>query len=280
MTSVIAGEVQLAAISRNCVQFFEEFFFEGGTTNVLPPLGELASMKEQNINKNGRRTLGKLEKLPNDLQAQIAELAINSPQIDVLEQLRSRGFDVHASTLSRFLRKHRAKALADEGRELKETVADLAAQGKEGLLREGSLQAVRQRLFERALTSKDGEEARELFGLMQKEDAKVKELELEARKVAVAEEQVRLQAQKLAIEARRKVGSGFVVETELVEERERRNHEILEINEKGSERERLLLELVRDVAGILNRGGDSAEGRLLEARMRLGAEVKLLEGGT
>jgi len=222
--------------------------------------------------------MGKLEQLSEEKQRWIGDLSLNANQVDVLEALKEHGIEVSAPTLSRFIKKHRAKLATEDGKAMKETVAELAAQGKEGVLREGSLEAVRQRLFERALKSEDPEEARELFAAMQKEDAKVKELELEARKVAVAEQQVRLQAQKLAMEARRKVGTGTVVETELVGDVEKDAGRMPAVP-VGSERERLLLELVQDMAGILNRGGDSAEERLMEARMRLGREVKLLGGG-
>jgi hypothetical protein len=234
-------------------------------------------MKEQNDNTNVVKKVGKLEQLSEEKQRWIGDLALNANQVDILESLKEHGIEVSAPTLSRFIKKHRAKLATEDGQALKESAADLAAQGKEGTLREGSLEAVRQRLFERALSSDDPEEARELFAAMQKEDAKVKELELEARKVAVAEQQVRLQAQKLAMEARRKGGAGTVVETATVEAIEKHAGKMPAVR-AVSDRERLLLELIRDVTGILNRGGESPEGRLLEARMRLGAEVKLLEG--
>jgi hypothetical protein len=105
--------------------------------------------------------------------------------------------------LSRFIRQDREKRLLEEGREIKETAVELAERGRTGVLREGTIEAVRQRLYERALVSNSPEEARELYAALIAEEAKLKQFELEARKVAVAEQQLKLQELRIQVEMSR-----------------------------------------------------------------------------
>ena len=63
-------------------------------------------------------------------------------------------------------------------------VEKLATRGKEGTLRVGTLEAVRQQLYTQALEATTPEEALQLYSAMVKEETRLKELELEARKVA------------------------------------------------------------------------------------------------
>jgi hypothetical protein len=224
-------------------------------------------MNTENTKKSVAR---KLDSLSDEQKNFVLETAANARLIDVVESLREYGIVTSVPTLSRFLQRDREKRLLEDGKAMRESVVALAERGKDGVLREGSLEAVRQRLYERVLVSNDPEEALRLYNAMLKEEAKVKELDLEARKVKVSEEQVRLQAIKLAGVGRKPAphlgplpkGEGEVVESSIV-------------TEELSGRERKLSELVRDLAGIVN-GSGTAEEKVLAARVRLGSEGKLL----
>jgi hypothetical protein len=142
------------------------------------------------------------------------------------------------------------------------------------------LEAVRQRLYERVLDSRNPEEARLLYAALVKEEGKLKELELEARKVALAEEKLKLDMLvargKLAGRAKADVvdaeengaGSGAAISDQRAK---------LQLGgpQGPTEKETRLMALVRTVEGILNRGGDLGE-KIIEARAVLAEGMKEL----
>ena len=232
-------------------------------------------MNTENIEKVGKVSKLKLDELSEYQKINIAELAAESRLIDVVLELKKRGIETSPAALSRYLRRERERALLEDGDDLKKAVSELAERAKDGALREGSLEAVRQRLYERVLVSNDPEEALNLYNAMLKEEAHVRELELEARKVKVAEEQVRLQAIKLASGGGKSVRA--VVEASAVVEGDELAGRMpaVPVPVPVSEREQKLVELVGDLAGIVNGGGLSEE-KVLAVRERLGREGKLL----
>jgi hypothetical protein len=226
-----------------------------------------------NTETEKKMVVRKLDSLSQEQKSYVLDRAANGRLIDVVDDLREQGVVVSVPTLSRYLQRDREEQLLADGKEMKEAVAALAERGKDGALREGSLEAVRQRLYERVLVSTDPEEALKLYNAMLKEEAKLKELELEGRKVKVAEEQVRLQAVKIAAGNRRGPHPGPVPEEEGV---------VVEtsiVRDEVSERERKLLELVGDLVGILN-GGGMPEEKVVAARARVGTEGRLLSEGS
>jgi hypothetical protein len=242
----------------------------------------------KNENRPGRR--GKLEQLSEEVQTGIIEITMNSTLTNAVLALQKRGIDVSVPTLSRYVRKHREKLLIEEGEEMKGTVGALAARGKESAFRVGTLEAVRQRLYEGALALQSPEEARGLYAELVKEEAKLRELELEARRVAVAEEQVKVQRLRAEADVALKRQKAIVTASEAVVEvgGERGDSGTtkqlggpdragLEPGGPGA-REETLMRLVGEVLGILNRGGDAGEN-LLEARATLSQEMKLLGTG-
>ena len=116
--------------------------------------------------KMTRNRPGKLEQLTPEKQSWIIEIAANARLIDMIEILEKEGIETSTSALSRFIREHRERDLMEAGEEMKASVETLAERGREGKLREGTLEAVRQRLYERALVSQSPEEALELYGAM------------------------------------------------------------------------------------------------------------------
>lgn len=230
-------------------------------------------MNTQNIEKVGKVSKSKLDELGEAQKNNIAELAAASRLIDVVMVLKAEGIQTSPAALSRFLRRERERHLLEDGDDLKGAVETLAERAKDGTLREGSLEAVRQRLYERVLVSNDPEEALKLYHAMLKEEAKVKELELEARKVKVAEEAVRLQGIRLAGGGGKSVRA--VVEASAAVEGEDHGGKMAVVAVANPERERKLLELVSDLDGIVN-GSGMAEEKVLAARVRLGSEGRLL----
>lgn len=212
-----------------------------------------------------------LEKLSADQRSWLVDLANNARLVDMVQALKERGVETSAASLSRFLRRCREERLVAEGAESKGALEALAERGKTGVLREGTMEVVRQRLYERALLSPTGEEARELFGALAGESTRLKELELEARKVAALEEQVRVQRLKVELERAKVRVKGQVIDAG----EKAAEAAVCDSGKQGqlpaaaaggeSEREKRLLGVIAEAAAILNRGGPVDE-RLFEAR--------------
>lgn len=198
---------------------------------------------------------------------------------DLVNSLKEHGIETSDSALSRFLRKHRAEQLVENGKDLEASARALAEQERGGGLREGTVAAVRQRLFERAMEVKDPEEARELYAALMKEEVKLKEMELEARKVTALEQQVKLQGLRIQVLAesasaggRGRIRARLESSEAVVDGGDRVG------NKSGGEASDELVKLLNDVSEIANRGG-ACEERIVEIRARLGEGVKLLKAG-
>jgi hypothetical protein len=205
-----------------------------------------------------------LENLDEKARTWILETAPFTNLTDMVVELREQGVMTSVPTLSRFVRRHQEKILLAERAEMKAAVEELAEGGKDGKLREGSLEAVRQRLYERVLGSHDPEEARLLYAALVKEEVRLKELELEARKLALAEEEFKVRA-AVAIENGRKRAKAEVLETAPATEPKQLA--------ASSESDQRLREAVGQALEILNRSG-SLEERMLAARSLLAAGVR------
>src|SRR5215213_1828485 len=198
--------------------------------------------------------VGKLEQLSEEMRTRIIELAMHSTLVDTVLALQSEGVDVSVPTLSRFVRKHRERLLMEEGEEMKGTVGALAARGKESEFRVGTLEAVRQRLYERALVLQSPEEARELYAELVKEEGKLRELELDARRVAVAEEQVKVQRLRAEAEVAVKRQKTVVTSTQTVVDVVSEGGAMKQLAERSGGEEKWV-RLFGEVTAILNRGG-------------------------
>ncbi|HUS35777.1 MAG TPA: hypothetical protein VM680_10545 [Verrucomicrobiae bacterium] len=220
----------------------------------------------------------KLEQLSPEQQTWIFETALNSSLVDITVALREHGIHTSPASISRFMRKDRERRLLEDKKETREAAAALAEGASEGKLREGTLEAVRHRLYERALVSQSPEEALELYGAMVKEEARLRELELEARKVAALEQQVKLQGLRVEVEVSKARQARGVKEAEVVGSAPVAIGELTQGAEPGdpnvaeAERQRLRV-VLREVNEIANRGGP-VEEKFLELRLRLAAEIK------
>jgi hypothetical protein len=234
-------------------------------------------MKTENKETRSDNTL---ENLDPKKREWILEFACNTRLLDVVKVLRNRGIETSPASVSRFVQRHREKKLMDSRAESKATVNELAEGAKDGRLREGTLEAVRQRLYERALESQSPEEARELYAELVKEEAKLRELALKERQVAIAEEQLKLQALVARAKLAGMVKGEVIGEEPLIHQRGHREHrengnESVEVKRIAAplENGRELVAVVERAVAILNRGG-SVEERLLEARSVLVEGVK------
>jgi hypothetical protein len=227
----------------------------------------------------------RLENLDPKVQEGILEIAANGSLPDVLDSLKEHGIEVSPSTLKRFIRRHRERCLLKDADESSDALEALAASGRSGKLREGTLEAVRRRLYDRALDSQNPEEARELFAAMVAEEIKLKQIELEARKVAAFEEQVKVQRLKVELEAMAKRQKAVVASTEVVETGAKEIGDGGDLGKRpkqlteGDEAGKRWVRLFGEIAEILNRGG-AVEEKLLEARARLSEEMKSMDGAT
>jgi hypothetical protein len=144
----------------------------------------------------------KLESLSPEMREWLLDMAAHSRRLaDVVKALREHGMEVSLSTLTRFVREHREKVLIEEGEGMKTAVDALANRGRGEALRKGTLEAVRQRLYEDALSATNST-TRKMYAELLKEEAKLKELDLAERKLALAAEQLRLQKVRLRLAAR------------------------------------------------------------------------------
>ena len=242
-------------------------------------------MNTEKTKSSWNKGKGKLEVLPEEQRTQIIEWAANARQEDVVIALQKRGIYVSPATVSRFVRENREKRLLEEGAEITKTAAALAERGRTGVLREGTVEAVRQRLYERALCSNSPEEARELYAALIAEEAKLKQFELEARKVAVAEQQLKLQELRIQVEMNRPRRRATVTaskalaegeggaEAEGLTEGKAEKAAVAQIAAGPSESEKRLRLLVSETLEVLNNAGTPYD-KLTEARARLAEGVK------
>ena len=230
-----------------------------------------------------RERQSKLEQLAPELQEKIIDMAANARLIDIIEALREYGVETSVRSLKRYIRAHREKNLMEDREDSKGAVEGLATRAREGTLRVGTLEAVRQQLYTQALEATTPEQALVLYGAMVKEETRLKELELEARKVAALEQQVKLQGLKIEIRARG-VGVKAIKPAEVSESIAAPVAELtegegaLEVKDaQKCEEERKRLELVlREINDIANAGGYPDE-KVRELRARLAEEVKVLD---
>jgi hypothetical protein len=146
----------------------------------------------------------KLESLSPEIREWILEFAAHAQRLtDVMEPLRERGIEVSVSTLRRFVREHRERVVLADGESMDGGVEALVKRGRGEAIRKGTLEAVRQRLYEDALSpTSSREETLKMYAELLKEEGKLKELELAERKLALAAEQTRLQKVRLRLAAR------------------------------------------------------------------------------
>ena len=242
-----------------------------------------------------------LESLSPEKLEWLFDIASRSRIMDCVKALKEHGIKVSPSTLGRFLRRTREKQLVEDGAAMSGTMESLTKRGESQVFRKGTLEAVRQKLFEQALESQTAEETRKLYSELLKEEAKLKELELAARKVAVAEVEARWRRAELRRGRKRAevVESSEVVESAEVGEMKRIGNgaeagtggalgtggtsetsgmDKLDGGEMVGRWDGEAVELLRRVSEILNRGGSSDE-KVVEARVVLGEGLAMLGSG-
>jgi hypothetical protein len=228
-------------------------------------------------------TTKKLDNLDPALQEWVLDAAANAQRLkDVINPLREHGVEVSVATLTRFVRRHREKVLAEDAQDMKGAVEGLANRGQAEALRKGTLEALRQRLYEEALKATNSpEQTLKMYGELLKEEAKLKELAIAERKLALAEEEVRLQKVRLRLAARAqgekkrvKLNAVSVVENAVgAQQIEERSSAGTVAELKGAPK---LAGVVKEMEGIVN-GAGLAEEKALAARATLARERELVE---
>jgi hypothetical protein len=143
-----------------------------------------------------------LDSLSDDQKEVICEVAAQGRIIDVVAALKNWNLHVSAATVCRFLRRERERRMLEEGEEMKDAVSTFARRATNGSLKTATIEAIRQRLYEQAVSVSNTPEAMtKIFDALIKEETRLKELELEARRTAVAEESLKIQRQRLQIDA-------------------------------------------------------------------------------
>ena len=231
------------------------------------------------MDQGKKRSLANLEPA---LLEKVLDLAATARLIDCVDALKEFGIEVSVSTLSRFLKEYRANKLLEAGDSVEGAAEALAKRGETGTFRKGTMEAMRQRFFETALKSENGEEVRKLYVELLKEETKLKELELAERKIALAEESERNRRAELRAQRRKKVEVESSAEPEEVEDAEvKQLPEAVVVNGIATKENKELKdgnewrELFVAVSEILNRGGEG-DDRVVEARLVLGSAQRLM----
>jgi hypothetical protein len=242
-----------------------------------PPSQNGGNMNETNT----RNRQSRLEQLSPELQEKIIDMAANARLIDIIDGLREHGVETSVRSLKRYIRAHREKNLMEDSEDSTGAVERLATRAQEGKLRAGTLEAVRQQLYTQALEANSPEQALQLYAAMVKEETRLKELEIEARKVAALEQQVKLQGLRIEVQARQVKGrkTAEVLESTaapvaVAELTEGEGAGVKEDVKSEAERKRLE-RVLREIHAIANSGGYPEE-KVQELRARLAEEVKKL----
>lgn len=131
--------------------------------------------------------------------------------LQLAEALQAKGVVLSMSTLSRHLAKWRGEVAVYEGEELVVAAEKLAARKKAEALREGSLEAVRQQMFEGVLACNTRAERTQFYEMLVGEEERIRKLALEERRVAAQERNLELKAEQLRVEGARG-GAALIVE--------------------------------------------------------------------
>jgi hypothetical protein len=120
----------------------------------------------------------------------------------LLEVVKKAPEPIHCSlgTMSRFLKKAKEDKMLREAQDSDESIEAFAKRGKNPKVRETTLAAMRDRMFELVVDSNNAAHLMETFESLKAEKEKERLLELEERKVKVAEENARLGWRKLECE--------------------------------------------------------------------------------
>lgn len=121
----------------------------------------------------------------------------------VLERLRNGKPPIVCSpdALRRFARRLKEEALLEDAEEASETMEKLAAKAKNEKVREGTLEAARQRLYANALETNDLDTLQKFFTMMAEEKKQDQLLAIEDRKAKAAEENAKFGWRKLELSA-------------------------------------------------------------------------------
>lgn len=106
-----------------------------------------------------------------------------------------------AAALRRFARRLKEDSLLEDAEDASETMEKLAAKAKNEKIREGTLEAARQRLYGNALDTNDLDALRKFFEMMVAEKKQEQLLAIEERKARAAEENAKIGWRKLELSA-------------------------------------------------------------------------------
>jgi hypothetical protein len=232
---------------------------------------------EERINIMNQGKMKSLENLEPAKLEWLLDITAQSRLTDCVDVLKEQGIVVSRATLSRFVQKYRQKRLLESGEDMLETAEQLRKRGKNGALREGTLEALRQRLFEKALNDLTAdEELREMYLDLVKEEAKLKELELAERRVAVGEEHARLARIRTRMELQNRPPKKVKLEEVEDASAGREVKQLAVASEVPQDnRKKELVDLILRVTEVID-GPGRAEEKVLDVRAVLAAGLKVV----
>lgn len=141
-------------------------------------------------------------KLTKEQLENLAELSKTMTAEQMMKVLEGAPEPIHCTlpAVRRFLQRLRTEELLKDGEDARESVEEFARRGEDMKVREATLAAARERMFTATVDTNFREALLETFNALNAEKVREKELALEERKVAVAEENARLGWRKLECE--------------------------------------------------------------------------------
>ena len=152
----------------------------------------------------------RIESLPENLKDELLQYGGNETLEKLADRLRKRGYLAGRSTIGRFIRKHRMKDAVEERQQLVEMAKEMAGGADAEALRAGSLGALRQKIFDRSVSSGDANEGLKMYAALTAEEATLRRLALDEERARMQREALDLQRQRLQIEAARGCGKLFL----------------------------------------------------------------------
>jgi hypothetical protein len=148
----------------------------------------------------------KLSRLAPEVQDAIEEMSRLTKATALVEFLQlpppdGFGVSVSLATLYRFLRRRTERRLNESAEEMNEAARGAAAKLNRPEFRKGTMAMLQQRMYEEALTTGNPELVKEAYRMLSEEDAREAELQLAARRTAVAEEHAKAARRKVELAA-------------------------------------------------------------------------------
>lgn len=160
-----------------------------------------AAMSAMMPKRRYARRAQKLDSLPAEVKERVREMSSDGRTIEeICGLLGSLGIGASQATVSRYLR---TEEMRESSGELAASAEEFAKAEKGEVFRVGTLEALRQKMYEHALKSENGAEALGMYRAALAEEEKLRRMEMDRERLELQREGLLLQKQRLQLEAAR-----------------------------------------------------------------------------